>query len=216
MKTMKERPILFAPNMAAAVRDGRQSQTRRVAKALFDATLGGWATSVDRHGSGWVATFPRKNPHTGEYATKHAIRCPYGVPGGRLRMLTTWAVHRQYDDLKPTQLPVDMDFVWTAFNLGSKPDVFGKLRPGRFCTLPLRRRWMPLADVLDVRVEQVQDISIDDIEREGIRDGEDGFDSGHQQFWERFRELWNRTNATEYCWDVNPWVYPVAFKVVEP
>ncbi len=180
---MKEHPILFAPDMAGAIRDGRKTMTRRVVipqperepEGVWEVWKCRGKNGPDTYGACGVGPGASGDDHTGLWAFSKGMvsigeprHCPYGVPGDRLRMLTTWAVHRQYDALKPTQLPEDMDFVWTAFNLGGKPDVFGKLRPGRFCTLPLRQRWMPLADILDVGVERVADISAEDALNEGV------------------------------------------------
>ncbi len=206
---MKEHSILFAPDMAAAVRDGRQTQTRRVVIPQPDFPIPAvihWRQNTDGL---WDAHNDLGNICIGPAR----LRCPYGVPGDMLRMLTTWAVHRQYDDLKPTQLPGNIDAVWTAFDANPKPDSFGKLRPGRFCTLAIRKRWMPLAENVDVRVERVQDITKThnrDIEAEGFPN-----DGTPPLKW--FGDLWDSINHKRgYGWDVNPLVYAVTFRRTEP
>jgi hypothetical protein len=80
-------------------------------------------------------------------------------------------------------------------------------------------------EVTKIEVRRVQEITIDDIERVGIRDGEeDGFglgptavfDSGTQQFWERFSEFWDRHNKhPEHQWDANPVAWVVTIKEVK-
>ena len=224
---MKEHPILFAPDMAAASRDGRKTQTRRVVVPQPQGSQNGVPIPIVaayRVGNGW-------DFQSADGATQAIRTCPYGVPGDMLRMLTTWAVHRRYDALKPTQLPADIDAVWTAFDAGAKPDSFGKLRPGRFCTLALRKRWMPLAENTDVRVERVWDISEEDAIAEGCESTavllEDGSDYCGLYARDNFALLWDRINAKRdriegdqgswpadygpYCWDANPWVFAVTF-----
>ena len=65
---MKERPILFKPELVRAILDGRKTQTRRVVKIRSDAR---------RHvvGPTWILS-----------------ECPYGVVGDRLWVRERWAI----------------------------------------------------------------------------------------------------------------------------
>lgn len=145
---MKERPILFSGPMVSAILAGTKTQTRRLAR-LTD--------------SGHVKE-PRghRRWHPGD---PEAVRaCPYGVPGDRLVLLTTWAVPKCYDKTKPSRLQQSVS-MWSLFD-GEKPAEMGRNRPGRFMPAFLRVR-MPLAELADVLVQRVQDISEDDAKAEG-------------------------------------------------
>lgn len=87
----KEHSIRFTAEEVRATRAGLKTQTRQIAEVLFDEYLGGWATKIDRHGSGWVATFPYKNPHTGEHAERFAITSPWNI-GDRLWVKECWQI----------------------------------------------------------------------------------------------------------------------------
>jgi len=74
--------------------------------------------------------------------------------------------------------------------------------------------------ITDVRVERVQDISIDDIEAEGITHPLDGPHAN--QYWREemgndFAKLWDSINAKRgYGWDSNPWVWVIEFERIAP
>jgi hypothetical protein len=66
-------------------------------------------------------------------------------------------------------------------------------------------------EITDIRVERVQDISVEDVWREGIN-----WDGIFKNDIERFQGLWDSINKKRgYGWDVNPWVWVREFKRVE-
>jgi hypothetical protein len=69
--------------------------------------------------------------------------------------------------------------------------------------------------VTAIRIERVQDITGEDIEREGI-DFPDGLSV--ERVGERFRpfmDLWDSINLVHgYGWDADPWVWAIEFKRV--
>ena len=82
--------------------------------------------------------------------------------------------------------------------------------------------------VLEVRAEQLQNISEEDAEAEGAEkaaepgdletqfpyDGEAGYDP-FRCYLQGFENLWDSINASRgYGWKVNPWVWVVTFKVL--
>ena len=66
--------------------------------------------------------------------------------------------------------------------------------------------------ITNVRVEGVQDISIDDILKEGIRYNKE---ESLLQLQIDFRKLWNKTAPKGYQWSDNPYVFVYEFEKVE-
>lgn len=78
-------------------------------------------------------------------------------------------------------------------------------------------------EIVSVHVEQLQEITIEDVLAEGIRQTDpDGFylapldgvsDFPWTQAVPAFASLWNSINAVRgYGWDANPWVWVIEFK----
>lgn len=132
--------------------------------------------------------------HNGDWYKPHEWS-PYGVPGDRLWVRETWA--------KPY---VNCDAVFRADYKGA-----GILKWKPSIHMP---RWASriTLDVVNVRVERVQDISEEDARAEGIDDGW----LVREQFPEAriaYRYLWDSINAKRgYGWATNPWVWVIEFK----
>jgi len=208
---MKERPILFSGEMVRAILDGRKTQTRRAIKPQPRPMFLG--------GCGWYPDGDaNKKKH---YASvKHFIKgmpidfCPYGQPGDRLwvregfRLISqlgpeTWDtfLHPQYkSDMKIGHI---CSIMREFYKPGWKPSIH----------MP---RWASriTLEITDVRVERVQDITLADIEKEGIFDKRETGNSIQQRI--SFSFLWDSINAKcGYSWDSNPWVWAISFKVVK-
>lgn len=97
-------------------------------------------------------------------------RATYGPPGTILPVVTTWAVSKEWDDLKPSIMDPEVVLaehgIW--WDDGSpKPAWAGKLRPSMF----VPRAFYPhavQARVEAVKAEAVQDISAEDAIAEGV------------------------------------------------
>jgi hypothetical protein len=222
---VRERSILFSAPMVRAILDGRKSQTRRVVKHENHPTIGyEWGEclcrEIDQRDTPCVTCADRFGS------------CPYGKPGDRLVLLSSWAVDRRFDKVKPLDLPSDI-IVWSRWLGKEKPEFCGKLRPGRFLTRALRFA-MPRAEVAGVRVERLCDISHKDAEAEGLakltKDGRtwkygipdmDGLpgDDDHGWHWHQwdidariaFRRLWQSINGVD-SWSSNPWSWVIDFE----
>jgi len=179
---MKERPIIFSDEMVRAILAGEKTQTRRVMKPqpvnLVDAIQ-------------WE-------------------KCPQGIPGDRLWVRETWAAPGYLDHRKPSDIedwnPIlyradgfiarqfEVGWSWHAF-------MFGRWRPSVF--MP---RWASRInlEIVNVRVERLQDISEEDAKAEGCK--------GIKEF----RATWGRINAKRgYGWESNPYVWVIEFQVKE-
>jgi hypothetical protein len=186
---MMDRPILFSGEMVRAILEGRKTQTRRVIKpqpnCIHDNKQMIWQSDE------WKA-------------------CPYGQRRGILIFKTTWAVAKDYDHLKPSQLPKFLNF-WSLFDGTPRPDWCGKSRPGRF--LPKFLYYlMPRGEIVNVRVERVQDISENDAITEGVNLFLDPFGDVLITAKEEYKELWDSINGKKYPWSSNPVVWVIEFK----
>lgn len=201
-------PILFNGEMVRAILDGRKTVTRRVVKHPFEV-----------HPNGYI-TKPRGN--------ERLCPCepPY-QPGDILYIRETWAFlpciecmdegpscHIEpavYDD---GDCESEGCFVYKA----SHP------RPERVSWTPsihmpkqAARIWLK---VTDVRVERLQDMTGQDILREGVNchvHPEADYFDGNQKMM--FAELWdstvNKPDLDRYGWDANPWVWVIEFERCE-
>lgn len=221
---MNEHPILFSAPMVKAILEGRKTQTRRVCKVQPPA----WTDRVDaaplvdgvhRHGEAgqWVAV-------SNEFVNVRCIgRCPYGEAGDRLWVRETWQAMNT--EMKwwhewPANDRSSMNWAWT-----------NPVKPAYDLTPP---KWLPaihmprmacriMLEVLNVRVERVQDISEEDAIAEGMDENAlvFGLESGaqiadDQKCRAQFAELWDSINAKRgYGWDANPWVWVIEFKQVQ-
>lgn len=207
---MKERPILFSGPMVRAILDGRKTMTRRVVDLNYaqydtDGVLG----YEDAHGD--------------HHNTIDLYK--YGRPGDRLWVRETWKTFEREDDgfdgilyradgaFRPIDNTPDAADAWVEANHGHhKHDHW---RPSIFM-----RRWMSriTLDVLDVRVERLQQMDHADATAEGVTALEGYHDDGSGTPRGKFRVLWDSINGKRKgcAWADNPWVWVVAFRRVAP
>lgn len=72
-----------------------------------------------------------------------------------------------------------------------------------------------LLEITAIRVERLQDISLDDINAEGTPDTLDPTKRPYGTRREQFQRLWDSINAKKYPFESNPWVWVIEFKKVE-
>jgi hypothetical protein len=156
--------------MAQAYMEGRKTMTRRLMKIQPPSPDCKITTMIDT-----TAREERKYRDWNQWSiidglniTKQSgyFRCPYGQPGGYLRLLSTWAVDKEYDSFKPLGLPRSV-LMWNHFMEFPKPKGFGKNRPGRFMPTWMRPQ-MPRTRITGIGVERVQEITDEDIISEGL------------------------------------------------
>jgi len=165
----------------------------------------------------------------GEGSTVETIlehfRCPYGQPGDRLWVRETWA------------LPDPTDQRTICYRASGHPITTGaRWRPS--IHMP---RWACrlVLEVTAIRVELVQDITVEDVIAEGLRIPISpdrhalleltgpvdpmGFAPRHPREWQvadfarhYFANRWTELNGKRgFGWTVNPWVWVIAFRRVE-
>jgi hypothetical protein len=134
-------------------------------------------------------------------------KCPYGVVGDRLWVRETWATIPDEDDCSIAEItamnecgPASLFYAADPPNHGA-----GKWRPS--IHMP---RWASrlTLEIIEVRVQRLQEISEADIIQEGCPRA-----ILYGTGW--YRDLWNDLNAKRgFPWSANPWVWALTFKRV--
>lgn len=227
---MKERPILFSGEMVRAILAGRKTQTRRIMRMTDEARLE--LSSPLAHVDPQYGVFEHSSGANVRIAVPGAgywAHCPYGNVGDRLWVRETW-----YDDLdrESGDIPERLDDGRVAgieyrashncanFEAGCpcNPDGDGnrsEWRPSIF--MP---RWASrlTLEVVEIRVERLQDITEDDARAEGVTpfpydpEGDCWTDGKHRT---AFEHLWGKINGERAPWASNCWVWVVSFRRLE-
>lgn len=234
---MKERGMIFNGEMVRAILDGRKTQTRRIMNVQPESNQFGLlhiTSSTKRSDIGkyhWA-----ESNATGNHVRSKLFSCPFGSVGDRIWVRETWAIlgnedgccidweekickgdersaariYRASCEQKPNNyglwsIPDDAD--WKPYTKDYQYE--GAWRPS--IHMP---RWASriLLEIINVRVERLQSITLGDICKEvgcglyDFRPTTHGF-----QVWE---ELWKSIYGAE-SWNTNPWVWVIEFKRVE-
>jgi hypothetical protein len=216
---MKERPILFNGPMVRAILEGRKTQTRRLIN--FETVGNNYGANRDCYNAVGYQTITDHSiaviPWT-HISLKWLLRCPYGQVGDRLWVKEThirhpyWTIYRA--DLDPVE----------AAGIGG---MYGGWTPSIHM---LRKHSRITLEITDVRVQRLQEISEEDAIAEGIQvlplqsesDSSAWYQSApgvHQARTARgsYMQLWDSIYAKRGVgWIVNPWVWAVTFKEVQP
>ena len=187
---MKVKPILFNAEMVQAILEGRKTVTRRPVK--FKA--------------GWNPKFTGYIPDGDVlYGSNNipAVKSPVQV-GDVLWVRETWSPV----NVRPRR------YIYKA-------DVDRRIGEG--VGLPLC--WHPsihmpreaariFLRVTDVRTKRLQDMSVDDVFKEGVF-----VKSTFEHIWDRWRLTWDDTIKPKYRptygWDANPWTWVIEFERCE-
>ena len=203
---MKERPILFFNPMVRALLDGTKTQTRRIFKA--------------KNGGVW----PSKNDIPG---MRQILRnCPYGQPGDRLWVRETWCgevdghtstlIYNEDGNTYKCLYRADGQHV--VFSDG---DGFTKTNKDGSEASPWKPsihmpRWASriTLEITRVRIERLQAINEVDAIAEGAPWAACGSpqDGSHKA---GYAQLWESVNGPD-SWGLNPWVWVIEFKRVQP
>ncbi len=184
----EERPIFFSSPMVKAILDGRKTMTRRVIKPqptlIENSQRWFWsktgAVSASREWWEYMDTLKM---------------CPYGQTGDKLSVKETFC------------LPDPTDGRTICFKASDHPVTTGeKWKPSIF--MP---RWASriTLEIINVKVEKLQQISIED----SINEGWPGLPIAKHLSERWFRDLWDSIYGPG-SWDLNPWVWVIAFRVI--
>jgi hypothetical protein len=198
---MKERPILFSGEMVKAILEGRKTMTRRAIKP--QPPNGEGVNTCHYCESNWSYTTD------GGACACRGIPNRYGHPGDRLWVKETFC---ELDTNKHGVLGINEKIVYRATNPAQDEDSkrimkeYGyKWKPSIF--MPRNASRITI-EIIDTRVERLNDISVEDALAEGII---------HRSMncpKVEYRWLWEEINGAG-TWDANPFVWVIEFKKLE-
>lgn len=232
---MRERPIIFNTEMVKAILDGRKTVTRRPVTFKEGNNHG---VSRDCYSSdGYDVIYGRgvkKQPFDSPERIKWFFKCPFGQIGDRLYVRETWChgvVRNDGDYEHPESDYIDQDgssddtvlYYQEMLDEGilddEDLDCRAKWKPSIHMQKKHARIWL---EVTDIRVERVQDITEEQVDKEGctfVSGGlfrgsrrKNGCLSGHSTSISAFSSIWNSIYNN---WSDNPWVWVIEFKRIE-
>lgn len=197
------KPILFNTEMLQAILEGRKSVTRRVIKPKYKEGEGGFSVCTNKStGERWVE---KHDWDEGSFDNPRYVNPPYQV-GDILYVRETWLKADDGIYYRADETPISKE-VREQYSYKWKPSIH---MPKSIARIFLK--------VTDVRVERVNDITIDEIQGEGISSkGKGVWDC--VDYLEAFEYLWNSTikkqDLDKFGWDANPFVWVVEFERIE-
>lgn len=206
---MATKPILFNTEMVKAILDGRKTQTRRIIKLAPGFT----GRQVGESGN-------PNNPLGFMYPC--GIKRPPCNKGDILWVRETWTPFCINKKTCSNAMLGHSDFCYKASPNDCVDNLGCKLHPSIHMPKQAARIFLL---VKDVRVERLQEITLDDVHAEGIdasftRAVGAERPSGVIDFSaERFETLWDSTikpaDRDRYGWYANPWVWVIEFERIE-
>lgn len=229
-----ERPILFSGPMVRAILEGRKTQTRRVVKPQPNDE---WCpvveiyapTMIDRRGEEYPGAdvFGASDENEGRI-------CPYGQPSNHLWVRECFIVGWPSENGDIQQFGADGNelpkkvwyraddngrFQWIDRDTDEMRDPPWKPSihmPRWACRITL--------EITDVRVQQLQEISEEDAQAEGVewygvadlRPNGELREGPSIAYRAGFHDLWDSINSKRGLgWNTNPWVWALTFKRIQ-
>jgi hypothetical protein len=185
------KPIIFSAPMVQAILDGKKTQTRRVIK--IDDAPENWKISIA--GTSIVRTEP------------YDVKLPRYAAGDILWVRETWAKRIHSDNRYYYKADNNLGAIFNREDDKWRSPIF---MPRKAARIFLR--------VKTVRVERLQEITLEDIEHEGLY-CEPPYTREHYAYAPGMRihwiKLWDSLNAKRgYGWDTNPWVWVIEFEKI--
>lgn len=204
---MAIKPILFNTEMVRAILDGRKTCTRRICRDANEYVV----PDMDFYNAE-KRTYAVHNFADQEHTEQLSIAertCPI-CPGDILYVRETWYK-------SPSRYMYRADYSHTEqFYTGGK-EVSIKWHPSIHMPKEAARIWLR---VTDVRVERLQEMTGQDVLKEGLNSHvhpQASYFDGNQR--EMFEKLWNSTikksDLDRYGWDASPYVWVIEFERCE-
>jgi hypothetical protein len=227
---MKERPILFSAPMVRALLDGSKTQTRRIIKKQPKGKLMQFVHLLRRGWHAWYDGEDQVNCPYGQPGDRLWVRETWriGAWNEDEEQIAVDYMADGYARKEWLDVPLDerdlFSRLWKqstddAIKAGIKRDFFDEYHwepgqsPCRIRPSIFMPRWASriTLEVVDVRVERLQDISEADAWAEGCLGYDDDVTGGQSGYGE-YAQLWESING-KGSWDANPWVWVIEFKV---
>lgn len=200
----KEKPIIFSTEMVKAILDGRKTQTRRIIR------YGDKKGMIRKYCGDDSYIFAKNYP-------------PLSLETNSIEVIKKYLPYKKGDILWVRETWNDTwgDDVLYKANGGSAKDLGYKKVPKWKPSIYMPRKYARIfLKVKNVRVEQIQDISVKDIREEGMNsyDREKSLQSftGSRYAKDWFVFLWDSINKKRgFGWDVNPWVWVIEFERID-
>ena len=207
---MTDRPILFSGPMVRAILEERKTQTRRVLNPQPDVQI--WQgiqrmSPTDGRSRFRVVGEDYPDTHDDDIFIRFAT-------GDRLYVREAWRTLHKVDCLPPRDLADDPSKITYEADPENRNPLwaFGKFRQGMHMPRWASRLTLP---VTEVRVQRLQDISVDDAVAEGIERLQGGATVAYKDLWDSINagRKDKDGNHLRYAWADNPWVVAISFDV---
>lgn len=219
----RELPRLFKPHLVKAIRNGQKTETRQPIKPQPQAGLATIAPGVAVFT--WKGEVFHGTPD--DFLDQLANICPIGRVGDRLWIKET--IYGCHEHKIRKEAPKKWDASKSIYDLGDywysadefdhdEPFVWTVYTSAIHCP-----RWAArlILEITEVQVQQLQDITGEDVFAEGLAIYEGNRVSlpsegklVAEMYRDQFAKLWNGIYP-EYSWDKNPFVWVQKFKVVQ-
>jgi hypothetical protein len=204
------KPILFNGEMVRTILEGRKTTTRRIVKGnITNLNLIG-SCSSDGVNFNYVSFGHGNIEDINSINIKERVKAPY-LPGDILYVRETWMISNPFGDFAKYNRTAEYMYK-AGYAKGKRITItremgknLGAWKPSIHMPRDAARIFLK---VTDVRVERLQDITEEQIKKEGIREE---FPPLAQ---DAFQELWDSTTK-EYKWRLNPWVWVIEFERIE-
>ena len=210
-------PTLFNTDMVRAILDGRKTATRRaIKKYILDDAIFGYTAFTPK---GYISCRGTWEDRYGEKFFK--LPCQKGD------ILYARETFRPLSEHPAAGFDYAANWSSQYFKNSKDPNACnkGKWKPSIHMPKKAARIWLK---VTNVRVERLQDITNEQILKEGIsKETVDHYMAHfpeateewiHAAHWLPFSDLWNSTVKKDfdlYSWDANPWVWVIEFERCE-
>ncbi len=234
----KERPILMNASMVKANLEGRKTMTRRVVKVPLLEHCGAHGTESDP--SQWDTGYCHyQGGQPGDPMSLNELPCPYGQVGDRFWCRESgWMCENRFFAYSATpgvckqgDLAPPDNFIYSDYENYGTAGEFRQNGWKRVSSIHMPRWASRLTlEITSMRVERVQDISLEDARAEGIpqtageAEGLGLYDMSKEPgaFWdnrtsrENFARLWDSLNEKRgYGWEQNPWCWVISYRKIE-
>ena len=227
--SIKERPLILKTEMVQAILEGRKTQTRSVVAPSLKNSDPQFELHQEEDGS-WTPMHTFNEDLFDSKGVAHPIKCPLGSIGDRIWIRETWQgplvdYDEAYSMFKdPTPYNKVENCVYRADG-GEYPeftDSDDEVIQGWKSSSNMPR-WASriTLEIVDIRVEQLNSISAEDITEEGVKTRGEAMwgcrwwlgapEEAVNDARELFAKFWNETHR-DNKWDDNPWVWVVEFK----